>query len=142
MTKATGAPVETGLENFEEAILKLSVADRVKLIHWISESVVENVELPEREEESTVKNTTVAESASEVWPLADIRFAEDMSGKTPWYEGIPEPKDLTEEEWKAKVYEVSGSWADHPMSAEELIEDIYSSRALLHESALIGRLLS
>jgi len=30
-----GAPVDTGLENFEEAILKLSVTDRIKLIYWI-----------------------------------------------------------------------------------------------------------
>ena len=37
---AMGIPIETGIENLEEVLLKLSVTDRVKLIQWISESVV------------------------------------------------------------------------------------------------------
>lgn len=43
--KAVGAPVDTGLENFEEVILKLSTSDRAKLIGWISEAMVEEASL-------------------------------------------------------------------------------------------------
>lgn len=59
-----------------------------------------------------------------------MRVAENPSGKEAWYAGIPRAEDLTEEEWRVKVDEVAGSWADHPMTAEELIEDIYSSRTI------------
>lgn len=112
-----GAPVDTGLENFEEAILKLSVADRVKLIHWISETVVDE----EPEVEAEVDNN---------WPPRNLGVEENPSNKTPWYEGITPVGELTEGEWKVKVNEAAGAWADHPMTAEELIDDIYESRTI------------
>jgi hypothetical protein len=38
-----GAPVDTGIENFEEVILGLSKADRLKLIIWITESIINDI---------------------------------------------------------------------------------------------------
>lgn len=124
-----GAPVDTGLENFEEAILKLPIAERTKLAHWILESVVEEAELPVEVGKTEVET---APDSNSVWPPTDLKVAdsERLSSKKPWYADIPRPQDLSEEEWKAKVHEVAGSWADHPMTAEELIEDIYSSRTI------------
>lgn len=124
-----GAPVETGIENFEEVILGLSKADRAKLVGWIAESLVEEEEPKNDVVEVPVESTPESNS---VWPPKNLRIAdsEKLSGKKPWYADIPSPQDLTEEEWKAKVHEVAGSWSDHPMSAEELIEDIYSSRTI------------
>jgi len=122
-----GAPVETGIENFEEVILALSPSDRAKLIGWISETLVEEVETTTKEADTS---TEVLSEKDINWPPKDLRAADALSAKPQWHEGIPEPKDLTEKEWKAKVDEVAGSWADHPMSAEELIEDIYSSRTI------------
>jgi len=123
-----GAPVNTGIENFEEVILGLSKADRVKLLGWIAESLVEEENSPPPEEDGESDEASPKEDIE--WPPKNLRIAENPSGKTPWYEGIPSPKDLTEAEWKAKVHEVAGSWDDHSMSAEELIEDIYSSRTI------------
>lgn len=114
-----GAPVDTGIENFEEVILGLSKADRVKLVGWIAESLVE--EDLEVEEVSIVEPTPV-------WPPEGLDDAADSLPS--WHDGIPRPEDLTKEEWEKKVNEVAGSWADHPMTAEELIEDIYSSRTI------------
>jgi len=114
-----GAPVDTGLENFEEVILKLPVTDRTKLAHWILASVVSESPEPELTADRKIE-----------WPPKKVRWAdsEDISGKKPWYDGIPQAKDLTKEERLKLLSEVEGSWADHPMTAEELIEDIYSAR--------------
>lgn len=56
-----GAPVDTGLENFEEAILKLSISDRAKLIGWISETMVE---------EGTASATASADVSTAEEPVA------------------------------------------------------------------------
>lgn len=126
-----GAPVETGIENFEEVILGLSKADRVKLLGWIAESLVEEENPPSvLEIEPTQEDADLTTEDEIEWPHKNLRIGNNPSGKKSWYEDIPSPKDLTEEEWKAKVHEVAGSWNDHPMSAEELIEDIYSSRTI------------
>lgn len=125
-----GAPVDTGIENFEEAILKLSISDRARLIGWISETMVEE-EIPVSESEGEGEAGPALDAEIE-WPPKDLEVTRNtnLTGESAWYDGIPTPADLTEEEWRAKVHEVAGSWKDHPMSAEELIEDIYSSRTI------------
>ena len=120
-----GAPVITGLENFEEVILKLPIADRTKLAHWILESVVEEVEPSAKAADTEDFGEREIE-----WPPKNVRIADNPSGKTPWYEGIPQAKDLSEEERLKVLNELNGAWEDHPMSAEELIEEIYSSRTI------------
>lgn len=120
-----GVPVNTGLDNFEEVILKLSTVERTKLAHWLLESVVEEVEPASKPD-----GVGIVEEPAAAWPPKNVRFADNPSGKKPWYADIPMAKDLTEEERLKVVDEVAGSWKDHPMSAEELIEDIYSSRTI------------
>ena len=120
MTKAMGAPVETGLENFEEAILKLSVADRVKLIHWISESVVEEETGPPPSELNPGEQKDID------WPPKEMRVAEDLSGKVPWYGDFDFEKKRTEEERKQAADEAWGAWAD--WAPEDLADQILSAR--------------
>ena len=118
-----GAPVDTGLENFEEAILKLSVADRVKLIHWISETVVEEESQP-----TTIPSSSKVEEPAAAWPPANMRVAENPSGKVAWYEGIPKAEDLTEEERLKVLDDLSGAWKDS--TPDDLAEQIISSRTI------------
>lgn len=114
-----GAPVDTGIENFEEVILGLSASDRAKLIGWISESLVEEAEAGPAE--------PAAEEGVE-WPPKEVKFADNPSGKPSWYEGIPQAKDLTEEARKEVGHELFGAWKDS--TPDDLAEQILSSRTL------------
>ena len=113
-----GIPIENGIENLEEVLLKLSVTDRVKLIQWISESVV-----AEGQDASTAADVAVSQVDVDVNSDTDYPV---VTGE----QVVRSPRDLSQEEWEAAVDKSAGSWADHPMSAEELIEDIYSSRTI------------
>ncbi|SEP78015.1 hypothetical protein [Neolewinella agarilytica] len=119
-----GAPVDTGLENFEEAILKLSVADRIKLIHWISETMVTG----EAETVTSPPATNTVEEPASAWPPANMRVAENPSGKEAWHAGIPRAEDLTEEERLEVLDELSGAWKDS--TPDDLAEQIISSRTI------------
>lgn len=116
-----GAPVDTGLENFEEAILKLSIADRARLIGWISETMVEEeVSVTAAASPSLVEDPVVA------WPPADVRMVENPSGKPSWYDKVEEPTaDLSKEEWSKRVNAVAGLWSDMP---DDIAEEIRSAR--------------
>jgi hypothetical protein len=115
-----GAPVDTGIENFEEAILKLSISDRAKLIGWISETMVEEVHAKE--------STAPQPEPAQAWPPDDLPISKDKSGKTPWYEAIDPPGDhLSDAEWEARVNAVAGLWSDLP---DNYGDDIVSSRTI------------
>ena len=121
-----GIPIETGIENLEEVLLKLSVTDRVKLIQWISESVV-------AEGEDTATAADVPGEQVDITKDDRIEASVDSDRYYPVVIGgqvIRFPQELSQEEWEAAVNKSAGSWADHPMSAEELIEDIYGSRTI------------
>lgn len=109
---AMGAPVDTGLENFEEAILKLSIVDRAKLIGWISETMV--VEEGQNIGEVKPSDTEpTAKTGQDQVELGEIRF----------------PKARSPEERSVRLDRLNGSWAGSE-SAEKLIETIYSSRTV------------
>jgi|GEM_PF-4626355 hypothetical protein len=114
-----GAPVETGIENFEEVILGLSREDRAKLADWISETLVEEESVP-----ATVSN----KEQDSVWPPENLRVAEDSSAITPWHEAIDPPgAHLSTEEWEARVDSVAGLWSDLP---DDYGDDIVTSRTI------------
>jgi hypothetical protein len=119
-----GAPVETGIENFEEAILKLSFTDRAKLISWISDSLVEEVENVVPEPEAGALD----EELPEEWPPTNVKFEDNPSGQPSWHDGIRQAKDLTEEERLKVLYEMSGAWKD--TTPDDLAKQIISSRTV------------
>lgn len=123
-----GAPVNTGIENFEEVILKLPIAERTKLAHWILESVVEEEESPDSRTEAEVD---VAESKTErdiEWPPKDISLFEEPADKVSWLSKVNPPSaDLSDEEWKKRVSAVAGLWSDLP---DDYGDDIVSSRTI------------
>lgn len=115
-----GAPVETGIENFEEVILALSPSDRAKLIGWISETLVEDTALPNDNIEPADKQTAAN------WPPTDVKFAEDLSGKTPWYGNFDPKRKRSKEERKQAADEAWGAWAS--WAPEDLADQILSDR--------------
>ena len=110
-----GIPIETGIENLEEVLLKLSVTDRVKLIQWISESVV-----AEGEKDDALKMGSVTGSFVEAGN-DDLLLTQEEQNLL---------AELKSHPWEDRVDAVIGLWKDHPMTAEELIEDIYTSRTI------------
>lgn len=107
-----GAPVNTGIENFEEAILRLSISDRARLIGWISETMVEEEEkITDAEKIKPSGALPAAAEVDEPPGLGEIRF----------------PKACSKRERAEQLDQLNGSWAGSE-SAEELIEAIYSSR--------------
>ena len=70
-----GAPVETGIENFEEVILSLSASDPAKLIGWISESLVEEIESEPPAQKIEPGTESTPEDNVE-WPPANAREAD------------------------------------------------------------------
>jgi len=69
------------------------------------------------------------EEESEASPApANMRVAENPSGKGAWYEGIPKAEDLTEEERLKVLDDVSGAWKDS--TPDDLAEQIISSRTI------------
>ena len=106
-----GAPVITGLENFEEVILKLPIADRTKLAHWILESVVEEVE----------------PSADETPPAEDLTLRSDNLSSQLGEIRIPEPR--SNEERLNSLTALNANRNDK-RSAEEIIDEIYSARGI------------
>ncbi|MFK8164599.1 MAG: hypothetical protein AB8H12_19290 [Lewinella sp.] len=112
-----GAPVETGIENFEEVILGLSKADRVKLLGWIAETLVE-------------EGDPVQEAKYIEWPPKNLNISDSPvpSDETPWYMNIDPPgPHLSTAEWEARVNSVSGLWSDLP---DAYGDDIVSSRTI------------
>ena len=124
--KAMGAPVNTGIENFEEVILGLSKADRVKLLGWIAESLVEEENSPPPEEDGESDEASPKEDIE--WPPKNLRIAENPSGKTPWYEGIPSPKDLSEEERQEVGKQLFGAWKD--TTPDDFADQIMAARTV------------
>jgi hypothetical protein len=122
-----GAPVETGIENFEEVILSLSASDPAKLIGWISESLVEEIESEPPAQKIEPGTESTPEDNVE-WPPANVKFADNPSGQASWHEGIPQAKYLTEEERKEIGHELFGAWKDS--TPDDLAEQILSSRTL------------
>jgi hypothetical protein len=111
-----GAPVDTGIENFEEVILGLSKADRVKLLGWIAESLVEEAETSNQatpSSKTSEENDTFYEPLSKNEHLGEIRT----------------PESRSDEERLSSVKALNNSRTD-TRSAEEIIDEIYSARTI------------
>lgn len=119
-----GAPVDTGIENFEEAILKLSISDRARLIGWISETMVEEETAPTTASDSVGK----VEEPPAAWPPPDLRIADNPSGKTPWYGDFDLDKARSPKERKQAADEAWGAWAD--WAPEDLAAQILAARTI------------
>jgi len=121
-----GAPVNTGIENFEEVILGLSKADRVKLLGWIAESLVEEENSPPAEEDGESDEASPKEDIE--WPPKNLPQVERLENEASWLSKInPPTPDLTDEEWKERVSSVAGLWSDLP---DDYGDDIVSSRTV------------
>lgn len=118
-----GVPVHTGLENFEEALRKLSTADRTKLAHWILETVVEEVALPEVPDESML-----VEDPDPGWPPKNMKVVENPSGKKPWYGDFDPFRERTAEERSKAADEAWGAWAE--WAPDDLAEQILAARTV------------
>jgi hypothetical protein len=108
--------------------LKLPIADRTKLAHWILETVVEEVEPPKKDAvEVTAESTPESNS---VWPPKNLRIAdsEKISGKKSWHAEIPRAKDLTEEERQEVAKQLFGAWKE--TTPDDFAEQIMSARTI------------
>lgn len=110
-----GIPITT---NVYEELLNLSREDKIKVIAWIAETMLEKEELHEA--------VSLVEEPKTNWPPENLKVKDDLSEKTSWYVDVKEPNSsLTSEEWENRVNAAAGLWSDLP---DDFGDDIVYAR--------------
>jgi len=119
---------------------RLPVDHKLELITYLTGKVREVVvkEVATKSRVNTLTSGGLVEDPVPEWLSANVKIVENPSGKPSWADEIDPPgPHLSPEDWKKRVNNVAGAWEDHLLSAEELIERIYSSRTITDREYLL-----
>lgn len=120
-----GLPVTSGVVDLEKVLLDLSLADRVEVIKWLSDSLVDALKLPT---ESPHQEDNLDDyNTEEVLRLAEEKSV-DTSDKPTWYGDFDPFAERSTEERLAALHQAAGAWSD--WAPDDLAEQILAERTI------------